>query len=93
MSDVVRLRTFPETEVRAWLKALYSPDSYDDGALGYDGVTLENGADGTSEIVISAAKRYGATGTASTSRTARLNWRAGTQASRVSPTVCVSSRV
>jgi hypothetical protein len=56
VSDVVRLRTFPETEVRAWLKALYSPDSYDDGALGYDGVTLENGADGTSEIVVSAAK-------------------------------------
>jgi hypothetical protein len=56
VSDVVRLRTFPETEVRAWLKALYSPDSYDDGAVGYDGVTLENGADGTSAVVISAAK-------------------------------------
>lgn len=56
MSDVVRLRTFPETEVKAWLKALYSPDSYDDGALGYDGVTLENGGDGTSAVVVSAAR-------------------------------------
>src|SRR5258708_2561345 len=56
VSDVVRLRTFPETEVRAWLKALYSPDSYDDGALEYGGITLENGADGPSAVVISAAK-------------------------------------
>jgi hypothetical protein len=56
VSDVVRLRTFPETEVRAWLKALYSPDSYDDGALEYDGITLENGADAPSAVVTSAAK-------------------------------------
>jgi hypothetical protein len=56
VSDVVRLRTFPETEVRAWLKALYSPDSYDDGALEYDGITLENGADATPAAVISVAK-------------------------------------
>jgi hypothetical protein len=56
VSDVVRLRTFPETEVRAWLVALRSPDSYDAGTLEYDGVTLENGDDGTSEVIISAAK-------------------------------------
>lgn len=54
MSDVVRLRTFPATDVRAWLTALHSPDSYDDGSLEYDGITLENGADGTSAVVISA---------------------------------------
>jgi hypothetical protein len=56
VSDVVRLRTFPETEVRAWLVALRSPDSYDAGTLEYDGITLENGDDGTSEVIISAAK-------------------------------------
>jgi hypothetical protein len=54
VSDVVRLRTFPATEVRAWLTALHSPDSYGDGTLEYDGITLENGADGTSAVVISA---------------------------------------
>jgi hypothetical protein len=54
VSDVVRLRTFPATEVRAWLTALHSADSYDDGTLEYDGITLENGADGTSAVVISA---------------------------------------
>jgi hypothetical protein len=56
VSDVVRLRTFPETEVRAWLKALHSPDSYDAGALEYDGITLENGDDGMSPVIISASK-------------------------------------
>jgi hypothetical protein len=56
VSDVVRLRTFPETEVRAWLVALRSPDSYDAGTLEYDGITLENGDDGTSEIIVPAAK-------------------------------------
>jgi hypothetical protein len=40
--------------VRAWLTALHSPDSYDDGTLEYDGITLEHGADGTSAVVISA---------------------------------------
>jgi hypothetical protein len=56
VSDVVRLRTFPETELRAWLVALRSPDSYDAGTLEYDGITLENGDDGTSEVIIPAAK-------------------------------------
>jgi hypothetical protein len=54
VSDVVRLRTFPATEVRAWLTALRSPDSYDDGSLEYDGITLENGADDTSAVVVAA---------------------------------------
>jgi hypothetical protein len=54
VSDVVRLRTFPATEVRAWLTALHSPDSYDDGTLEYDGITLEHDADGTSAVVIPA---------------------------------------
>jgi hypothetical protein len=56
VSDVVRLRTFPETEVRAWLVALHSPDSYDAGTLEYDGVTIENGDDGTSEVIVPATK-------------------------------------
>ena len=56
MSDVVRLRTFPEAEVRAWLQALQSPESYDDATLEYEGITLRNVLDGKSAVAISAAK-------------------------------------
>ena len=54
MSDVVRLRTFPEAEVRAWLQALQSPESYDDATLEYEGITLRNVLDGKSAVAISA---------------------------------------
>jgi len=54
VSDVVRLRTFPEAEVRAWLQALQSPESYDDATLEYEGITLRNVLDGKSAVAISA---------------------------------------
>jgi len=56
VSDVVRLRTFPETDVRAWLTALRSPESYDDGAFEYYDTTFDNGAAGKSAVVIAPAK-------------------------------------
>jgi hypothetical protein len=56
VSDVVRLRTFPEAEVRAWLQALQSPESYDDATLEYEGITLGNVLYGKSAVAISAAK-------------------------------------
>jgi hypothetical protein len=56
VSDVVRLRTFPQAEVRAWLQALQSPESYDDPTLEYEGITLGNLLDGKSVVAISAAK-------------------------------------
>jgi len=56
VSDVVRLRTFPEAEVRAWLQALQSPESYDDATLEYEGITLRNVLDGKSAVAISAVK-------------------------------------
>src|SRR5260370_2766241 len=56
VSDVVRLRTFPEAEVRAWLQALQSPESYDDATLEYEGITLRNVLNGKSAVAISAAK-------------------------------------
>jgi hypothetical protein len=56
VSDVVRLRTFPQAEVRAWLQALQSPESYDDPTLEYEGITLGNVLDGKSAVAISTAK-------------------------------------
>src|SRR5260370_9857709 len=56
VSDVVRLRTFPEAEFRAWLQALQSPESYDDATLEYEGITLRNVLDGKSAVAISAVK-------------------------------------
>lgn len=48
MSDVVRLRSFPEAEVLAWLQALNSPesyDSYDEFALDRDSTSKSAGKD------------------------------------------------
>src|SRR5260370_927262 len=56
VSDVVRLRTFPEAEFRAWLQALQSPESYDDPILEYEGITLRNVLDGKSQVAIPAVK-------------------------------------
>jgi hypothetical protein len=51
VSDVVRLRTFPEAEVRAWLQALQSPDSYDDPTLEYECIAFGHETNRNTAIV------------------------------------------